>query len=633
MAAGLAGAAALLLALTLAATVGAATTSIVFTPCPNLPGWGCGDVAVPLDPSGDTPGTVTLAVERKLAVSGDATQAVVGLAGGPGQAAIPFASDLAQAMAPALATRDMIVFDQRGTGASGALDCPAFDAANATLTGPLLATCATQLGSSRAFYTTDDSVADLEQLRVQLGYSQLVLYGTSYGTKVAERYAEQYPADTAGLVLDSVVPPNGPDIYNAATFAAIPHLLAELCAHNGCGGITQHPVADLDALVARLNSHVVHATYIGDHGRAHHLRVYASEIFDILVAGDLDPPLRAAFPAALAAAVHRDYAPLAVLITAAEQPEGGVNLPLYFSTVCEELPFPWDRSTPTSTRAAAALAAFQALPASTFAPFTSATAYGESDAPFCANWPFATSSPESTTGTLPNVPTLIFSGAEDLRTPTANADALAAQIPDATVLVVPHTGHSVVFSDPTDCSEDAVKAFFDDAPIKPCAQTGVPSFLRPDPLAPRSVVKLRPARGTTGLAGRAAAAVLATIRQANGDALSDLLNNASLSGSIDVGGLRAGWAAYSLESGLALHRYSYIPGVNISGKIGNGNATVTLTVRGRYPAQLAYDPKSGTLSGVIAGSDVQTKSANPLTHSTARALRRIALARRAFALG
>jgi len=71
-----------------------------------------------LDPTGAIPGTVTLSIRRKLAATGAATDAVIALAGGPGQAAMPFANDAAQIMNTALATRDLVVFDQRGTGQS-----------------------------------------------------------------------------------------------------------------------------------------------------------------------------------------------------------------------------------------------------------------------------------------------------------------------------------------------------------------------------------------------------------------------------------------------------------------------------------------------------------------------------------
>ena len=98
---------------------------MAFTTCADAPTFGCGHLTVPLDPTNVIPGTVALAIRRELSATGTATEAVVALAGGPGQAALPFANTAAQVMSAALATRDLLVFDQRGTGASGPLSCPA----------------------------------------------------------------------------------------------------------------------------------------------------------------------------------------------------------------------------------------------------------------------------------------------------------------------------------------------------------------------------------------------------------------------------------------------------------------------------------------------------------------------------
>jgi len=51
--------------------------------------------------------------------------AVIALAGGPGQSALPFMDQFAQILGPIVATRDLIVFDQRGTGLSHPLSCAA----------------------------------------------------------------------------------------------------------------------------------------------------------------------------------------------------------------------------------------------------------------------------------------------------------------------------------------------------------------------------------------------------------------------------------------------------------------------------------------------------------------------------
>jgi pimeloyl-ACP methyl ester carboxylesterase len=70
------------------------------------------------------------------------------------------------------------------------------------------------------------------------------------------------------------------------------------------------------------------------------------------------------------------------------------------------------------------------------------------------------------------VPTLILSGAQDLRTPTSNARQVAALIPDAQLLVVPFTGHSVIGSDFSDCASLAVSGVLrrgGRATVQPCA--------------------------------------------------------------------------------------------------------------------------------------------------------------------
>ena len=58
-------------------------------------------------------------------------------------------------------------------------------------------------GPGRQFYSTTDSVADIEALRQAIGAAKLQLMGVSYGAYVAVQYARQFPASTEGLILDS----------------------------------------------------------------------------------------------------------------------------------------------------------------------------------------------------------------------------------------------------------------------------------------------------------------------------------------------------------------------------------------------------------------------------------------------
>ena len=152
---------------------------------------------------------------------------------------LPFAEQSLSLLGPIVSTRDLIVFDTRGTGFSHPLSCRSLESSNANNPpGEAISKCAQQIGPTRRFYTTADSVADIEAIRVAGGYEKLVLYGTSYGTKLAEEYAQVYPSHVEALVLDSVVPPNGPDPLNRATFAAVPRILRQLCAQRAAAHIT-----------------------------------------------------------------------------------------------------------------------------------------------------------------------------------------------------------------------------------------------------------------------------------------------------------------------------------------------------------------------------------------------------------
>jgi pimeloyl-ACP methyl ester carboxylesterase len=571
-------------------------------------------LTVPLDPSGATPGTITLAMRRHRAPVGEGREAVIALAGGPGQAAIPFSEEFAHLLGPIAATRDLIVFDQRGIGLSHPLSCHRFELGAGGPPGSEIAECGAQLGPERADYTTAQTVADIEAIRRAGGYEKLVLYGTSYGTKVAERYAQTYPDRVSALVLDSVVPPNGPEPLNLPTFAAIPRVLGELCAHSACVQITRHPVGDVARLVRRIGGGAISGRWIDAEGRPHTLRVSANELLRVLIAGDLEPVLRAEFPAAVRSAASGDGAPLARLLRDAfergggaeeESPSESFDTPLYFATSCEEELFPWRRASSPSRRLAEARAVIGGLPANRFAPFARGNVLGISDIPECASWPYASPAPGPVQAPLPSVPTLILSGAEDLRTPTANAREVAAQIPGSHLLVVGEVGHSVLGSDFSGCASKALQALFKPAPVKPCSGgTQLLNLLGLAPLAPARLSEVAPARGSHGRPGRTLRAVGLTLadllRQETVHALDGLL----LASELRFGGLRAGWAHVTSKA-LMLHDYSYVPGVLVSGKIVEGDAVLRIDGSAAAHGTLRLRAHQ-TLAGTLGEQHVST---------------------------
>ncbi|GAC1438653.1 MAG: hypothetical protein NVSMB51_14990 [Solirubrobacteraceae bacterium] len=583
-----------------------ASGAVPFKACSTGSTLGCATVQVPLDRSGAVPGTVGLAVERLRSLGGNGSTAVVAIAGGPGQAATPLAADFAIAMRPALAGRDLVVFDQRGTGRSQPLRCRAFETAAAgAAPGPVIRSCAGQLGPARGHFTTADTVEDIESLRQALGYSRLVLYGTSYGTKVALAYAMRHPANVERLVLDSVVLPSGPDVFGRSTLAAVPAMLRALCGGGNCGGITADPVADLQRLVARLAIGAVAAPVVDARGHGRRVAVSHDDLIDIVVAGDEDPTLRADLPGAVSAALSGDYAPLARLRLNALSGDSssGIDQPLYFATVCEELPLPFARGPDAATKLAQARAAAAALPPGPLLPFDAASALHAGPSADCSSWPQATDAAESFASPLPQVPTLILSGANDVRTPTADAAALAAEIPGAQLIVVPNDGHSVIGTDPSLCSREAVRAFFAGAPAAPCRPRALPALLRPTPVPPRDLARVPGASRSARALNAAALTLLDAKRQVTLGVL-NALSSGALFNRVRTGGLRGGYAEASVR-GVVLHRYALIGGVRVDGRL-SPSYRGGVAISGAAGGRLVLGP-AASLSGTLAGRRVHAQ--------------------------
>jgi pimeloyl-ACP methyl ester carboxylesterase len=593
-----------------------ARAQIYWTPCGNTNDFACGHLTVPLDPGAIGSGKdITLAMRRHLAPVGEAKDAVIALAGGPGQAAIPFVEEFDRLLGPIVATRDLIVLDQRGTGLSRSLSCAAFERlAGRDPSQQAIGICGDQLGGARAFYTTADTVADIEAIRRAGGYEKLVLYGTSYGTKVAERYAQTYPSHVEALVLDSVVVPNGPDPLARRSFAAIRRILRTLCAERACARVTHDPIGDLSRLVATIgHDGPLRIEEVGEEGELEAASVSTEDLLDVLYAGDFNPFLRAELPAAIRSADEGDEAALARMLHRARGGEGGepenlaegFDAPLFYATTCEEEPFPWSRGASPTARTQEALAYVRSLPAATFAPFRGVDALDSGPIRSCASWPFSTPAPEIDESPLPAVPTLIFSGEADVRTPTANARQVAQEIPGAQLLVVPHTGHSVLGAALGGCPRRALQAFFAGRRIAPCRGANAPPGPHVFPLAPRRLRALEPAPDNHGLAGRALAAAILTLedfeRQSELQFVTQLGDRAFLGlFELRVGGLRGGWAQLD-EKRLTLHRYTYVPGVPLSGKLTDHGGLLHLGGASTIHGTLRLDRRHrllGTLGGV-----------------------------------
>src|SRR5690606_12536090 len=137
---------------------------------------------------------------------------LVFLAGGPGQAAAQMASRIRLVFGRVLRDRDIVLVDQRGTGASNPLDCPAGTSSLRELTEPdaagleRLRRCLEGYDADVRLYTTTIAMDDLDDVRAYLGYDRVNLYGGSYGTRAALVYLKRHEPRVRSVILDGVSP-------------------------------------------------------------------------------------------------------------------------------------------------------------------------------------------------------------------------------------------------------------------------------------------------------------------------------------------------------------------------------------------------------------------------------------------
>ena len=108
------------------AALPATASALRSTPCKGQAGFDCATLRVPLDRSGVQPGTVGVRIAAQhLTARRRRAGVLVALSGGPGQRSVGAAGSFADTLAPLLGRYRLVVLDQRGTGASGVLRCPA----------------------------------------------------------------------------------------------------------------------------------------------------------------------------------------------------------------------------------------------------------------------------------------------------------------------------------------------------------------------------------------------------------------------------------------------------------------------------------------------------------------------------
>jgi len=282
----------------------------------------CGRLAVPENPAAPRGRQIELQLAVVPAISTrKRPDPLFVLPGGPGMGAAAFYTSVAPVFALIHRDRDIVLLDQRGTGGSNALDCESSEEdLYQTTTAQIVAAterCLRML-SARAdvrFYTTSLAVQDLDRVRAALGYDQIDLYASSYGTIVAQQYLRRFPHRVRSVILDGVVPPQ---LALGATSAldaqaALSSIFSRCVQQPACHERFGDPVATYHQVSEELAGHPVWVDLTDPtSGEPYRLQFTSYHLAMVLRLASYTPELAALLPLDLhEAGASGNFAPLA----------------------------------------------------------------------------------------------------------------------------------------------------------------------------------------------------------------------------------------------------------------------------------------------------------------------------------
>src|SRR6266436_5079952 len=453
------------------------------TPCPKLTGAdelakaSCGYLVVLENHSRPTGRTIRLLVAKYPARSSEKrADPVVYLAGGPGDIAPLEVNGFIAA--DFIRDRDILVVSQRGTMFSEpALTCAPLDDffrellgmrfySEATERAHLAATeaCHRQLtatGADLSAYNSTESAADFVDLRKVLGIAAWNVYGTSYGSYLAQTLMRDHPEGIRSVVLDSVLPTTYtiPGTWRN-TRAGFDNLFQACAAETACNAAHPHLEETFTRLVNKLEAAPL-TTTVSDPATGKDVKVIldGGALVDWLRNQNYAVPLLRAAPNRIdgLAASRADAIEAIAKDRAGRAPPPGLDVPalgygLSYGVSCrEDYPFATQ-----ADLAAAGRQAFPDYPASIQGEGVGGWAYVDQD---CRDvWKVPAASEAMRQPVASSIPTLLISGSFDTLTSLAGAQAAAAKLSKATIISIPGVGHVV-------------------APQSPCTQTVIASFL------------------------------------------------------------------------------------------------------------------------------------------------------------
>jgi pimeloyl-ACP methyl ester carboxylesterase len=340
--------------------------------------------------------------------------------------------------------RAVVLFDQRGTGASGALHCPR------TEHRPLLAdlwtkadvvACrrALEAHASLAHYSTEAAAKDLDALRAALGYDRIDLAGLSYGTILAQAYITLYPERVRSAALIGTAPMGEKlPLHHAANGErTLRQVFGDCRADPACRSAFPDLESDWRGLIKRLaKGAIIIETANG------RLSVRQGP-FGELIRNQLNTTeSQRRLPLLISRTAQGNYGPLIKLVQNWRgEPEADG---LYLSVTC-----------PEGTRRIHSAEIGPAVRGSSFGRWRI-----DQQIAACHAWAPATPNLNLLTPLRSNIPVLFLAGGRDATTPAAWARQIAAGLPNSRVIVIEPMAHLPVGLDNMVCLDRLADAFF-----------------------------------------------------------------------------------------------------------------------------------------------------------------------------
>ncbi|MCA9922216.1 MAG: alpha/beta fold hydrolase [Anaerolineales bacterium] len=428
----------------------------------------CGYLIVPEDRA--NPGrTIRLHVAIVSSKSSDpAPDPVVYLNGGPGIHTLIATDYFVTLFDDILAQRDLILFDQRGTGYSEpALDCPeTTEAVFAHIESDLdsaeehanyvaaLTACHDRLtaaGINLSAYNSAAGAADLHELRHALGYETWNLLGISYGTRLALTAMRDFGSTGTirSVILDSVAPPQADFLAEGGINVdhAFNLLFARCTADEACNNAYPNLETRFYALVDKLNDEPTPVVVTDRVSRTtYRVPFDGNDLIDIAFNMMYIPSQISTLPRMLSRLEQNGKGELTNLLTERLQRAETTSVGMRYSVQCsEEVPF----NDPAAFEENQA-----ALPAQ-LADFTEIAL--ENDAANCDAWQVEPADPMENEPVISSIPTLILTGDYDPITPPTFAQETAEYLSHDYYFEFEGQSHSILSS--SSCGMELVIPF------------------------------------------------------------------------------------------------------------------------------------------------------------------------------